>query len=308
MNWDILSDLNVNFLEITGGAVKVIAILIVAYGTVKFLNRIVRNSVAAHLSKILKETPDQLAARSKTLSMIITSALSIVIWVMAAIMILSELGVQVAPLLAGLGVASLTIGFAAQNIVRDYLHGFFIITEDWYRVGEVAVISGIGGGVVEISLRRTVLRDLDGVMHIIPNSKVELASNLTRDFARVNLNVRVAYKENLDQVISVINSTCQGIKEDNVWSKDILKTPKVERVDSLNDTGIDIKILGDTKPMRQWAVTGEIRKRLKERFDAEGIEIARPRAEVSFDDISLLRSMTDSPESSQRSSPQTNPQ
>ena len=123
-------------------------------------------------------------------------------------MILGTVGVNITPLLATVGVASLAVGFAAQNIIRDYFHGFFIVMEDRYRVGEVAIVAGIGGLMVDIGLRRTVLRDLNGAMHVIPSSKIELASSLTRDWGRINLNVAVAYKENLDRVIEVVNEVC----------------------------------------------------------------------------------------------------
>jgi small-conductance mechanosensitive channel len=134
----------------------------------------------------------------------------------------------------------LAVGFAAQNMIRDYLHGFFIIMEDWYRVGEVAVIAGIGGLVVEVSLRRTVLRDLDGAMHVIPNSKIELASNLTRDWARSNLNVEVAYGVDLDRVTEAVNAVGEEMKADAVFGPDLLSTPHVEWIDKLGESGIKI--------------------------------------------------------------------
>jgi small conductance mechanosensitive channel len=154
--------------------------------------------------------------------------------------------------------------------------------EDWFRVGEVATIAGETGLVVDMGLRRTTLRDLNGTMHIVPNGKIELASNMTRDWARINLDISVSYNENLDKVIQVINEVCQQFKDDPDWGGDLLTIPKVERVNSLGDSGIDIKILGDTNPGRQWALTGELRKRLKDRFDAEGIEIPWPHTKVYF--------------------------
>jgi small conductance mechanosensitive channel len=185
-------------------------------------------------------------------------------------------GVNITPILATIGVAGLAIGLAAQNIIRDYLHGFFIIMEDWYRVGEVANVAGIGGLVESISLRRTVLRDINGTMHVIPNNKIELASNMTRDWSRVNLNISVSYNENLSKVFSVINEVGNEMKDDPEWGTDLLTAPHAERVDNLGDSGIDIKILADTKPIKQWRLMGELRKRLKDRFDQEDIEIPWP--------------------------------
>jgi len=264
------------------GGVRVGIILVVALVIVFVARRMIPRLITARIPKLRKERPEQLAERSRTISRVLIQVVSILIWAIAIIMILSGLGVDITPLLASLGVASLALGFAAQNIVRDYLHGFFIIMEDWYRVGEVAMILGTGGLVESITLRRTILRDLNGTMHIFPNSKVESASNLTRDWARINLNVSVAYKENLSRVFGVINEVCQAFKDDPTWGKDMLNIPHVERVDNLGDSGIEIKILGDTKPIRQWALMGELRKRLKDRFDEVGIEIPWPHTKLYF--------------------------
>jgi len=264
------------------GAVRVVVIFVIALIVLFIARRVIPKIISVRIPKIREESPDQLAVRSETLSRVMVQALSAFVWVVALVMMLSTLGVNIAPLIATVGVAGLALGFAAQNIVRDYLYGFFIIMEDWYRVGEVATIAGIGGLVEDLNLRRTVLRDLNGTKHFIPNSKIELASNLTREWARINLNVSVAYKENLDRVFGVINQVCQEFKDDPTWGPDMLTTPHVERVDNLGDNGIEIKILGDTKPIRQWALMGELRKRLKDRFDQEGIEIPWPHTKVYF--------------------------
>jgi len=275
-------DFNFDLSAVVSGGLKVAVILGVALALVWVTRRVVPRIMQARIPKIHEESPDELARRSRTLSGVVTRIISIFVWATAALMVMSVLGVNIAPVLATVGVASLAIGFATQNIIRDYFHGFFIVMEDWYRVGEVAVVAGIGGLVVDLGLRRTVLRDLDGAMHSIPNSKVELASNLTRDWARINLNVTVAYKEDLDRVFDVVNEVCQQLKEDPAWGPDLLSTPRVERVDNLGDNGVEIKILGDTKPIRQWALTGELRKRLKKRFDREDIEIPWPHTKVYF--------------------------
>lgn len=271
-----------NLSPVAAGGIRAGIILVAALVIVFVARRMIPRLITARIPKLRREHPEQLAERSKTISRVLIQVVSILIWAVAIIMILSGLGVDITPLLASLGVASLALGFAAQNIIRDYLHGFFIIMEDWYRVGEVAMISGTGGLVENITLRRTILRDLNGTMHIFPNSKVESASNLTRDWARINLNVSVAYKENLGRVFKVIDQVCQEFKADAVWGKDMLTVPHVERVDNLGDSGIEIKILGDTKPIRQWALMGELRKRIKDRFDEEGIEIPWPHTKLYF--------------------------
>jgi small-conductance mechanosensitive channel len=275
-------DFNFGLSAIVNGAIQAIIILLIAFIIVIVARRVIPKLIGARIPKIREETPDQLAVRSQTLSRIVVQVVSVLIWVLAIVMILSQLGIEIAPLLAGIGVAALALGFAAQNIIRDYLHGFFIIMEDWYRAGEVAVIQGTGGLVENITLRRTVLRDLNGTLHIFPNSRVEQASNMTRDWSRVNLDVTVAYKENLDNVIKVINEVGQGMKDDPNWGQDLLTAPAVTRVNNLGDHGVEIKILADTKPIKQWGLMGELRKRLKDRFDEAGIEIPWPHTKVYF--------------------------
>lgn len=275
-------DFNLDLAALIAGALKVVVILAVALVLVLVARRVVPKLIKTRIPKIREEAPDQLAVRSKTLSQVIVQVVVAVIWVIAIVMILSVLGVNIAPLIAGIGVAGLALGFAAQNIVRDYLHGFFIIMEDWYRVGEVAVIQGTGGLVENITLRRTVLRDLNGTLHIFPNSRVEQASNMTRDWSRINLDITVAYKENLDNVIKVINEVGKGMKDDPTWGPDLLTAPAVTRVNNLGDHGVEIKILADTKPIMQWGLMGELRKRLKDRFDEEDIEIPWPHTKVYF--------------------------
>jgi small conductance mechanosensitive channel len=275
-------DFNFGLSSFVNGAIQV-AIILVGGVIISFVIRLsIPRLIKQKIPKLRRETKEQLAERSQTLSHIILQVLTVLLWVFVLVMILSQLGVDIAPLIAGIGVASLALGFAAQNIVRDYLHGFFIIMEDWYREGEVAVIQGTGGLVEKITLRRTILRDLNGTMHIFPNSRVEQASNMTRDWSRVNLDVTVAYKENLDNVIQVINEVGKGLKGDATWGKDLITTPEVTRVNNLGDHGVEIKILADTKPIRQWAVMGELRKRLKDRFDEVGIEIPWPHTKVYF--------------------------
>jgi small conductance mechanosensitive channel len=190
--------------------------------------------------------------------------------------------VNIVPLITFIGVGGLAIAFAAQNLVRDFISGFFILMEDQYRIGDVVSVAGIAGLVEDITLRRTILRDLDASVHSIPNGKIELSTNMTRKFSRVNLNVSVGYGENLKHVMDIINKVCQEMAAEPQWKDDFITTPSVLRVDKLGDSGIDIKILGDTKPAKQWAIMGELRLRLKDTFDKEGIEIPWPHTKVYF--------------------------
>ena len=273
---------NFDLAGVVSGALKAVLVLVVAWLIVWLVRRIIPRIIEAKIPKIREESPDELASRSQTLSGVVVRTLSFVIWLVAGMMVLSVLGVNITPVIAAAGLAGLAVGFAAQSIIRDYFHGFFILMEDWYRVGEVANVAGIAGLVVQIGLRRTVLRDLNGTMHVIPNGKIELASNMTRDWARVNLDISVGYGEDLGRVFEVINDVCTQLKEDPEFGPDLTADLKAVRVNNLGDHGIEIKVLGDAKPMKQWGLAGELRRRLKDRFDQEGIEIPWPHTKVYF--------------------------
>ena len=247
----------------------------------KSLSPIVRRVVARSR---YKESREEIEKRTKTLLSVIKGVGRVFIVIVGVVMILSEIGIAIGPILAGLGIAGIAVGFGAQYLIRDLIAGIFIILENQYRVGDVIRIADIdiGGQVEEITLRKTVLRDLDGIVHHIPNGEIKVASNLTRSFARVNLNISVAYDTDLDHAISVINRVGKELAEDEKWGKVINSPPQVLRVNNLGEHGIDIKVVGDVKPMEHWAVMGELRLRLKKAFDAEGIEIAWPRTKVYF--------------------------
>jgi small-conductance mechanosensitive channel len=231
-----------------------------------------------------KESKEGLEKRTNTLLSIFKGMGRVLIVIVAIMMILDEVGVPVAPVLAGFGIAGVAIGFGAQYLIRDLIAGIFIILENQYRVGDVVRVADIAGLVEGITLRKTVLRDLDGIVHHVPNGEIRVASNFTRHFSRVNLNISVGYGTDLDHAISVINRIGKELAEDEKWRKVIKTPPQVLRVDNLGDSGIDIKILGDVKPIEQWAVMGELRLRLKKAFDAEGIEIPWPHTKVYFGD------------------------
>jgi small-conductance mechanosensitive channel len=245
----------------------------------KFLPPIVRRGVSRTK---YKESKEGIEKRTNTLVSIFRGVARVFIVVIGIMMILSEVGVDIVPVLAGFGIAGIAIGFGAQYLIRDLIAGTFIILENQYRVGDVARVADIAGVVEEVTLRKTVLRDLDGIVHHVPNGEIRTASNFTRHFARVNLDVSVAYDTDLDHAIRVINQVGKALAEDEKWRKAIKSPPQVLRVDNLGDSGIYIKILGDVKPMQQWAVMGELRLRIKKAFDAEGIEIPWPHTKVYF--------------------------
>lgn len=263
--------------------IRVLVIIIIAVALYLLLRHFTPLVIKRHVSRQMKkQSKAEIQKRVTTLSSVLVTAGTIIIVIFAIITMLPEFGVNIAAMLAGLGIVGIAVGFGAQSLIRDFLAGIFILLEDQYRVGDVAKIAGIAGLVENIGLRRTILRDLDGIVHSIPNGEIRVASNFTKLYSRVNLNISVAYGEDLDRVIEVINRVCKEMAEEPKWSADFVSTPKVLRVDNLGDSGIDIKILGDTKPMRQWDIMGELRLRIKRTFDKEGIEIPWPHTKVYF--------------------------
>lgn len=264
--------------------VRILIILLIHAALYFALRKLVPVALKYTIKKKGKEetAEEEREKRIITLSRVFVGVGTVLIIVAALFMILAEIGINITPYLAGLGIAGFALGFGAQSLVRDIIGGLFVLIEDQYNVGDVVQIAGIIGIVEEINLRRTVLRDLDGIVHFVPNGESGVASNYTREWARVNLNISVGYGEDLDHAISVINRVCSEMAEEPYWKELILKTPEVLRVDNLGDSGIDIKILGETKPIRQWEIMGELRKRIKKTFDEEGIEIPWPHTKVYF--------------------------
>ncbi len=233
----------------------------------------VRRAVTVNRSD---DSTEDLAKRTATLERVVSSAVATVVIMMAFFMIISELGVNIAPLLAGAGIIGLAIAFGAQNMIRDLLAGVFIVMEDQYRVGDVVSIAGISGLVEDFNLRRTVLRDFDLTVHSIPNGEIKATSNLTRFRSRVNLNVSVAYKENIARCAAVINEVGKQMKDDPDWGPFMNEPIHFLRVENFAGSGIDLKVIGETLPTKQWDVAGEYRLRLKMAFDKAGIELATP--------------------------------
>ena len=262
---------------------KILGIIVVAVVIYFLLRRLIpsilRRMVAARMRG---QDEDEIKQRVDTLSRVLVGTGAVVIGIVVLLTILAEVGVSIAPALAGMGVAGIAIGFGAQSLIKDFISGLFILVENQYSVGDVVQIAGITGIVEEINLRRTVLRDLDGIVHSVPNGEITVASNYTKEWSRVNLNISVGYGEDLDHVIKVVNRIGKEMAEDPDWGPLMLTPPQVLRVDAFEDSGIAIKILGDTKPIQQWAVMGELRKRIKKVFDEEGIEIPWPHTKVYF--------------------------
>lgn len=256
--------------------VKVVAIIVVAFAVERFVGIFIEKSVRKLVVPNRFMSKEAEKKREDTLIRIFTTSVDILLWMIVFLMVLSELGFAVGPLLAAAGVAGLAFGFGGQYLIRDLISGLFIIMENQYRIGDVVCFDATCGLVEDISLRMTTLRDLDGTVHHVPHGEVKQVSNLSKNFSRVNLNIGVGYGSDIERVIAVVNRVGQELAEDPNWKESILDPPKFLRIDDFGDSAIIIKILGDTQPIKQWDVTGELRKRLKVAFDKEGIEIPFP--------------------------------
>lgn len=260
--------------------IKVLVILIVGFLLTKisriFIEKIIRRAIKAR--GVL--SADAETKREDTLISIFSETARVVVWILTAMLILSEIGIDIAPLIAGAGIIGLAFGFGGQYLIKDLISGFFIILENQYRIGDVVCFDTKCGLVEGIRLRTTTLRDLDGIVHHVPNGEIKIASNLSKVFSRVNLNIGVSYSADLEKVEKIVNETGNALAKDPKWKDLIISPPQFLRVDEFADSAVVIKILGDTQPLQQWSVTGELRKRIKVAFDKEGIEIPFPQVTV----------------------------
>ncbi len=218
--------------------------------------------------------------RINTLIGIIKSTVNIAIVTVYVIMLLSKFSIDVAPLLASAGILGLAVGFGAQELVRDYISGFFMLLEDQVRTGDVAIINGTGGSVERIELRTITLRDLSGVVHIYQNGKINTLSNMTKDWSAMVFDIGVAYKENVEEVIKVIEQVASDLEKEEPYKSGILEPIEVMGLDQFAASSVIIKARFKTKAGQQWTVGREYRKRLKVAFDAKNIEIPFPHTTI----------------------------
>ena len=244
---------------------------IFVHGVVKaLLDRETTEGTAQELSAV------EIGKRMDTLDALLGNALRFFILVIAGLMVMGQLGLEIGPAVAGLGVVGIAVGFGAQSMVRDYLNGALILVENQYAKGDVVRIGGVAGTVEDFTLRRTTLRDLDGIVHTVPNGEVKVASNLTRVWSRINQDVTVAYGTDIDKAIEVVDAVGREMAAEPLWHRRIFEAPRVERVEALAEYGVTLKILGTVRAPDQWAASGELRKRLLAAFKANDIEIPRP--------------------------------
>lgn len=259
---------------------KIALIVLVVYVVRKFGNLVVERAIKRTIKSDSFATPTDEKKREETLVSITTAALRVALWVVAGMLIVQEFGIDIGPLIAGASVIGVALGFGAQSLVKDFVSGLFIILENQYRVGDVVTIAGVSGSVEAISVRETVLRDLDGNVHHVPNGSIDVATNKTMDFSRINLNIGVGYDTKIDKVEKIIDEVGVEMMSDEEWSDNIIEAPRFVRVNNFGPNEIELKILGKVKPGSQWSVAGEFRRRIKLAFDKNKIEIPFPQTVV----------------------------
>ena len=271
---------------LTRDVLPIVLIVIAAFIAIRLARLLVRGIVKALFDREATEgTAQELSAvelkkRMDTLDALGGRTLQAFIVMIAGLMVLGKLGLDIGPAVAGLGVVGIAVGFGAQSLVKDYLNGALILIENQYGKGDVIRVAGVDGTVEDFTLRRTTLRDLDGVVHTIPNGEIRVASNLTRVWSRINQDVTVAYGTDIDRAIDVVDRVGVEMAGDPAWKRRVLEAPRVERVEALAEYGITLKVLGTVRAADQWAAGGDFRKRLLAAFKANGIEIPRPQRVV----------------------------
>lgn len=251
---------------------------VLVVGLAMFLLLSLVKQVMARLRRVYEGTlpsPAQIK-RADTLTTVMRDVGRVLILVVGSMMILSEVGIDLKPLLAAAGLGGLAIGFGAQSLVKDIISGFFILLEDSIRVGDVVEVAAVSGVVEEVKLRTITLRDLSGNVHVVPNGIIDKVKNMTKLYSYYLFDVGIAYKENVDEVMLVLKDIADEVKADPAFSEDILEPLEMLGVDQFADSAVIVKCRIKTRPIKQWRVGREMNRRIKNTFDAKGIEIPFP--------------------------------
>lgn len=267
----------------SGSGMRIVVVAGAAFLVIRILNMLISRLPGILLIRARIASPLQYREQSQrldTVTRLMQSLATAIVVGLAVLIMLREVGLDITPILAGLGIGGLALGFGAQNLVRDVISGFFIILENQIAVGDVAKINGKGGLVEAIRLRTIVLRDLDGTVHVIPAGSINELSNMTKDFSYYVVDLGVAYKENTDHVVAVVKEVAAELRRDPEYAHRILEDLEVLGVDQFADSAVVIKARIKTMPIQQWAVGRELRRRIKFAFDEKGIEIPFPHLSI----------------------------
>lgn len=273
--WDELIDVTA-IIAVVWQIVLVLAISWVAYRILLLLLRRVERSVeqADGTTISLHEQ------RVQTLSGLLRSVGVGFIVLVATFMLLRAVGLDIAPLLAGAGVIGLAVSFGAQSLVKDIISGLFILFENQFGVGDVVRIRDVSGRVERMTLRIVVMRDVHGVVHVVPNGEITQVSNLTRAFSRAVMEVRVPYGEDVDRAMALLREVGASLWDDPEWRPLLTEEVAVPGIESFGESAVNVRVMATTLPLKQWDVARELRLRIKRRFDAEGIQMPYPQLTI----------------------------
>ena len=247
---------------------------------VKYAIKRLKKTLLNHAEKSEKVDTQEAEKRINTLMGIVWGTVKIILITTFLMIILQKFGVNIAPIIASAGIIGLAVGFGAQELVRDIISGFFILLENQIRVGDVSIINGTGGLVEKIQLRTITLRDFSGVVHIFQNGKIDTLSNMTKEWSAMVFDIGVAYKEDVQQVMDIMKQTGDELQNDPDFKDKIIEPIEILGLDDFADSAVVIKARLKTKPIAQWTVGREYRKRLKSAFDLQNIEIPFPHTTI----------------------------
>lgn len=266
------------------GLIVIFVILFISIWLLKYILKRTSKIIISRARKNVKVDGTETEKRINTLMGILLGLGKIIAWVIAIIILLDKLGINIRPILAGAGILGLAVGFGAQELVRDFISGFFMLLENQIRTGDVAVINGTGGLVEKIEMRTITLRDFSGVVHVFQNGKINTLSNMTKEWSAMVFDIGVAYKEDPDLVMSLMSEIGEGLMKDTDFGPLILEPIEVFGINEFADSAVVIRARIKTKPIEQWTVGREYRKRLKRAFDEKGIEIPFPHTTIYWGD------------------------
>ena len=259
----------INFLRHAPAILLIIAVALVVLRIVRALIHRISKLSAGKLTTGLREQ------QIRTLATVLNSVVTVVVVFVTILLVLQKIDINIGPLLASAGVAGLAIGFGAQTLVHDYINGFFVLLEDQYNLGDTVRLAGLKGTVEHLTLRRTVLRDDDGTVHMIPNSQITVVSNMTRDWAQLALKITVAYEESSDKIINLLQQVGADIRHDGAFEGDIVEV-QVPGIDRVGNGEAEYLVLVKTRPNKQYGVSREFRRRIKQCFENNKIKPGPP--------------------------------
>jgi moderate conductance mechanosensitive channel len=269
-------------------ALRLVILIVIGHLSIRFVRIMLQRleSVLILAARPTEAMPGATQKRVVTLVGMIQTLAVVIVWSIVVVVGLSQVGLDITPILAGAGIAGLAVGFGAQNLVRDLITGFFVVLENHVRVGDIAVINGTGGLVEMISFRTIVLRDEAGIVHVFPHGTVNTLANMTKDWSGYVLDIGVAYKEDTDRVVGIMRQVADELQRDAALGPAMLGPIEIFGVDNFGDSGVRIKARLKTHPLRQWDVGREYRRRLKRVFDAERIQMPFAHHSLSFSEAS----------------------